>query len=113
MAKEDGLNLKDATVGQLGKLRDTFKRNANAETKAAKAKGGVGTNKLDDSAREFTSKLLSVQRELNDRLLDVFKERSLRSRTADRARQATKTMDPRKWIKHPAKYDYPGIDTKK
>jgi len=87
-------------------------RNADGQSRAARAKGGTGRNRLDEFAASLSEKQVAVRRSIRDRLLDLHNERSRRARIADRAKQAKTVTDPRKWARKPAKYDFPGIDTK-
>lgn len=104
-------DLGDASLGELGGLNDFYKRNAEAETQAARAKGGVGTNKLDDSARDFSSKQLAVEGEIHDRLTGIHESRSERSQALDESFSATRADSPEQWASAPDRYDWPGIDT--
>lgn len=96
---------------ELGKLDDFYTRNAKAETRAAKAKGGFGPNKVDESAREFSRKQVAVGGEIFDRLSDINQERSPHARELDNAFKAPIADSPDQWASDPSHYDWPGIDT--
>lgn len=103
-------DLGDAGLGKLDEMESFYKRNAEAETKAAKAKGGVGTNKLDESAREFSQKRIGVRNEIDDRLFGIHQERSMLAQETDEMRKAPVADSPQQWADNPDQYDWPGID---
>lgn len=107
------MDLEDAGLEKLSGLSDFYKRNAKAETKAAKMKGGVGTNKLDESAREFSQKRIQIDNEIFGRLADVHESRSEYAQKQDEARQAEIADSPMQWKNDPNSYDWPGLDTKR
>lgn len=110
----DGLlgGLGSKSLSELVGLRDFYNRNWKEANRAARAKGGAGTNRLDEQAREFASKQRSVVNEIFSRLTSIHLGRSKKARIADESKQAEVTYDPRKWVRNKSRYDYPGVDTK-
>lgn len=109
--EEDPLDLEDKDLGELGGLNDFYKRNARAESKAAKAKGGSGANRLDESARSFSQKQIQVEAEIHDRLMAQHEDRSMRSQELDEELKAPLAESPEEWSEDPSHSDWPGIDT--
>lgn len=105
------VDLATADLGELHGLNQFYRRNAEEETKAAKRKGGPGTNRVDDSARDFSRKQVAVNSEIQDRLLEVHNSRSKRAQAMDESLRAERADDPVTWSQNPARWDWPGIDT--
>jgi len=106
----DELNLGDKSLDELSGLNDLFTRNANQRTKAAKAKGGVGTNKLDERARESSRKQIQVEQEIRDRLFDIHQDRPALNQELDEEKRAPVLDNPSTWANNPDQFDWPGVD---
>jgi hypothetical protein len=113
MPSENVLDVDQMNLEELWNMNQFYKRQTDAETKAAKAKGGAGTNKLDESAREFSKKQLTVNREIDQRLMGIHQERNDYARKQDNSRKAQKASTPMQWANFPDRFDWPGIDTPK
>lgn len=111
---DDGImpDLSSLDLRELVNLRDFYERNLEAEIKAARAKGGSGPNRLDQSAREWSRKQIETTKEIFSRLREAHLARSKTARVADESKDAKRTRNPLKWLRNKARYDYPGIDTK-
>lgn len=105
-------SLSDRSLSDLAGLRDWYERNWSQANDAARAKGGAGTNNLDDQAREFASKQRKVTAEIYDRLWRIHLGRSKRARVADDSKSAKLTRNPVRWVRNKNRLDYPGVDTK-
>jgi len=111
MSQDTPLGLSDVGLGGLGERNDWLKRQVEGFSKAAKAKGGVGTNKHDETAQEFAEKQVQVEGEIFDRLFDIHQDRSERAQNTDERKKAPIADGPEEWASHPDQYDWPGIDT--
>lgn len=108
MPKDD---LSDMSLSELGDRNDFLKSQVEGASKSARARGGVGANKDDDLASEFSSKQIAVEGEIHDRLSGIHESRSLHAQELDEAFSAERADSPEQWASDPSRYDYPGIDT--
>jgi len=113
MPSENVLDVDQMNLEELWNMNQFYKQQTNAETKAAKAKGGSGGNRLDESAREFSKKQVTVNREIDQRLMDIHQDRDPFARKQDNARDAREASTPMQWANFPDRFDWPGIDTPK
>lgn len=108
---QNGMDLDDLTLGQLGQRNDFLKNQLEGLNKGARAMGGTGDNKRDEQAREFSQKQLAVESEIDQRLFGIHQERSMLAQETDEQRKAPRADNPQQWADNPALFDWPGIDT--
>jgi len=106
-------DLDSLSLDELGEANEYLKTQIDAESKAARGKGGVGANKFDKKANELADQQFEVENEIFDRLLDIHQSRSERAQSLDLEFSATRTNDPEQWANAPSRFDYPGLDTPK
>lgn len=111
MPFETEINPEEMGLGELGDMNQFYKSQLPGMVEGAKAKGGVGANRADDKAREYSQKQTSIESEIFGRLMDIHQDRSRKARIADESKKAKTTDDPEKWANNPGQYDWPGIDT--
>jgi hypothetical protein len=107
----DSLDPTDLSLSELGSRKSFLDDQIEALNEGARAKGGIGANKRDGQAREFSQKQVRVNNEIQDRLFDIHQDRSMLSQELDEQRKAPIADSPEQWAESPDQFDWPGIDT--
>jgi len=111
MARDETMDLSDIGLGELGERNDFYENQLEGLNKAARARGGVGANKEDEQAREFSQKQVQIESEIFGRLMDQHDSRSERAQDTDERKKAPIAESPDIWADDPDQFDWPGIDT--